>query len=323
MNILVTGGAGYVGSHVCKELARSGMTPITYDNLERGNNWAIQWGPFVEGNIQDKEKLKETFLKYEPVAIMHFAAYAYVGESTENPAIYYKNNLEGSLSLLDAAMGCGIENFIFSSSCATYGVPTTPLIGENHTQNPINPYGKSKLMVEHILQDYGKSYNLNYAILRYFNAAGADREGDIGEHHTPETHLIPLAIKAAMGNASILSIFGGDYDTPDGTCIRDYIHVTDLASAHVAALKNIIRDGSSFVLNLGTENGTSVFEILNTIKEVTGLAVPLQMQKRRAGDPPMLVASASQANSVLNWKPGHSEITNIIETAYNWELARH
>lgn len=317
--ILVTGGAGYVGSHACKALAQAGMTPVTYDNLERGNRWAVKWGPLEEGDIRDADRLNEVFQKHNPVAVMHFAAYGYVGESVQDPALYFNNNITGSLSLLDAARRFDVSRIIFSSTCATYGLPLQAEIDETHPQTPINPYGASKLMVERALQDYGQAYGLKYAILRYFNAAGADPDGEIGELHSPETHLIPLALTAAMGSEGPLMILGGDYDTDDGTCIRDFIHVRDLATAHVAALNHLLADKESISLNLGTGKGTSVKDIVSAIQDVCKLSVPTTVKPRRAGDPPVLVASAARAKSVLGWEPKHSEIREIIETAYAWE----
>lgn len=318
-SVVVTGGAGYVGSHACKALAQAGMTPIVYDNLVRGNRWAVKWGPFEEGDIQDGDRLKGVFQKYKPVAIMHFAAYAYVGESIHEPAMYYNNNLTGSLSLVNAALASGIDKIIFSSTCATYGLPHHQFINEAHPQEPINPYGASKLMVERVLRDYGEAYGLSYAILRYFNAAGADPDGEIGESHDPETHLIPLALQAAMGESGALKIFGSDYDTPDGTCVRDYIHVHDLASAHVKALERLLSAKKNIIVNLGVGHGSSVLDIVKAIENVTGLCMQTEVVERRVGDPSVLIASADLAQRILGWKPKYTDIRETIQTAYEWE----
>jgi UDP-arabinose 4-epimerase len=319
--ILVTGGAGFIGSHACKALANAGYLPISYDSLEHGHKWAVRWGPLEQGDIRDNTRVFEVLKKYQPIAVMHFAAYAYVGESVKNPGRYYQNNVAGTLSLLEAMRQANIKDIVFSSTCATYGNPTTDRLTESHPQNPINPYGRSKLMIEKILSDYADAYDFKYLILRYFNAAGADPEGETGEVHEPETHLIPLAIKAALGNGGPLCIFGGDYDTPDGTAIRDYIHVTDLASAHVLALGYLEQGrGERVEVNLGTGRGCSVRKILETVDKALGKKVPHIVSARREGDPPSLVADASKATRLLGWKPAYPDISKIIEDACNWEL---
>lgn len=316
--VLVTGGAGYIGSHACKALAQAGLRPVAYDNLVYGHKEAVRWGPFAKGDILDRRRLDEVIDLHRPAGIMHFAAYAYVGESVGNPGKYYRNNVAGSLTLLEAARDHDIDRFVFSSTCATYGVPKSTPISEDNTQQPINPYGASKLMVERMLADFQSAHGLRYATLRYFNAAGADAEGEIGEDHDPETHLIPLAIKAAMAGEPELSIFGTDYPTPDGTAVRDYIHVTDLAEAHVLAFQDLLAGGDSMALNLGTGSGHSVRQVVEMVEKVGGGNVPVRLADRRAGDPPELVADASRAVDRLGWRPVHSGLREIVETAWRW-----
>ncbi|MFW2439061.1 MAG: UDP-glucose 4-epimerase GalE [Arenicellales bacterium] len=320
MNILVTGGAGYIGSHACKALAKAGYTPIAYDNLVYGHEWAVKWGPFEQGDILDRERLDEIIKQYQPAAIMHFAAYAYVGESVDEPGKYYRNNVVGSLTLLEAMRDNDISNFIFSSTCATYGEPEQIPIPEDHKQSPINPYGYSKLMIEQMLSDFDVAHGLKSVSLRYFNAAGADPEGDIGEDHDPETHLIPLVLDAAIGKRENITIFGDDYDTEDGTCIRDYIHVTDLADAHVKALKYLEEGGKTTKFNLGNGKGFSVKEVIDTAKEVTGKEIPVEMGPRRPGDPPRLVGDAERIRKELNWHPKYDDLETIIKTAWEWHV---
>jgi len=319
-NILVTGGAGYIGSHTCKTLADAGYTPITYDNLVRGHRWAIKWGPFELGDILDRNRLDGVLRKYKPEAVIHFAAYAYVGESVKNPDMYYRNNVVGSLTLLEAMRDCGIDKIIFSSSCAAYGMPKSIPIRENHPQNPINPYGASKLMVERMLKDFGNAYGIRSIALRYFNAAGADPDGEIGEIQEPETHLIPLALGAAAGERSKITIFGADYDTPDGTCIRDYIHVMDLADAHLLALDALEHKVPTETYNLGNRQGFSVKEIIATASMVTGRKIGAVIGPRRAGDPPRLVGDSRKITKELGWKPQYNDLSTIIETAWKWML---
>lgn len=316
--VLVTGGAGYIGSHACKALAQAGYQPITFDNLSRGNRVAVKWGPLEIGDIRDRAAVLKVLKTHEPVAILHFAALAYVGESVTHPLEYYDNNLLGSLSLIQASVAAGIEALVFSSTCATYGAPRQQLIDESHPQQPINPYGQSKLCVEQILRDVGHATRLRYMNLRYFNAAGADSEAEIGEMHDPETHLIPLAIAAASGSAPGFTIYGSDYDTPDGTCVRDYIHVSDLARAHVLGLKYLLDGNDSVSLNLGTGVGFSNREVVEKIDELSGAHIRIQYGARRAGDPASLVANPARASTLLGWVPEQSDIDNIVRTAWNW-----
>lgn len=320
--VLVTGGAGYIGSHACQALQRAGFEPVACDNLVYGHPWAVQWGPLEEGDIADRAWLDEVFSRYRPVAVMHFAAYAYVGESVQDPGKYYRNNVAGTLTLLEAVRDFGIGRFIFSSTCATYGVPERVPIGEDCPQVPINPYGASKLMIERMLADFERAHGLRYVALRYFNAAGADPDGAIGEDHDPETHLIPLAIGAAQGRAPALAIFGSDYPTADGTAVRDYIHVTDLAEAHVRALEDLIGGGTSAVLNLGTGHGYSVRQVVGAIEQIGGRPVPVREAPRRAGDPPALVADPTGAIRRLKWLPRHSSLEEIVATAWRWHGGR-
>jgi UDP-arabinose 4-epimerase len=320
--VLVTGGAGYIGSHACKALARAGYTPVACDNLVYGHAWAVRWGPLEHGDISERAWLDELITRYRPAAVMHFAAYAYVGESVQDPGKYYRNNVAGTLTLLEAMRDHGIGHLIFSSTCATYGIPARVPIGEETPQVPINPYGASKLMIERMLTDFEVAHGLRSICLRYFNAAGADSAGEIGEDHDPETHLIPLAIRGAQGGGPPLSIFGTDYDTPDGTAIRDYVHVTDLAEAHVLALADLLGGGASGMLNLGTGRGYSVLEVVHAIEAVGGRPVPLRESPRRAGDPPVLVADAHRAMQRLKWQPRYSDLSTIIETAWRWHDSR-
>ncbi len=316
--VLVTGGAGYVGSHGCKALAAAGYTPVVYDNLAHGHEQAVQWGPLERGDIADRKRLDEVFERHQPVAVMHFAAFIAVGESVSDPGKYYRNNVAGALNLIEAAVAHKVGRFVFSSTAATYGLPQRVPITEDQPNSPINPYGWSKLMVEQMLFDFERAHGLNSAIMRYFNAAGASPEGEIGECHDPETHLIPLALDAAAGKGPELTVFGDDYLTPDGTCIRDYIHVGDLADAHVRALDYLAAEHRTRVFNLGVGSGVSVREILDAIERVTGRAVPHRFGPRRAGDPPVLVSDASRARSELAWTPAMSDINTIIATAWAW-----
>ena len=317
-NLLVTGGAGYIGAHACKALARAGYNPITYDSLVHGHEQAVRWGPFEAGDLLDRDRLDQVFERHRPAAVMHFAAFAYVGESVSQPGKYYRNNVCGTLNLLEAMRDHGVDRIVFSSTCATYGIPETSPIDEAAPQQPINPYGMSKLMVEQMLRDFETAHRIRWAVLRYFNAAGADPDGEIGELHDPETHLIPLALDAAAGRGDPLTVFGADYDTPDGTCVRDYIHVTDLASAHVLALEALQRGGASRVYNLGNGNGFSVREVIAAVEKVTGLEVPHRIGPRRAGDPAALVSKAVRAREELGWKPQLDDLEAIIGTAWAW-----
>lgn len=320
--VLVTGGAGYVGSHACKALAAAGYRPVVYDSLEHGHRWAVKWGPLEVGDLLDRDALRQAIARHKPAAVMHFAAYIFVGESVSMPGRYYRNNVMGTLNLLEAMREAGIGTFVFSSTCAIYGMPVTPLLGEDHPQAPINPYGASKQMVERILADYRAAYGLRYAALRYFNAAGADPDGETGEAHDPETHLIPLALRAARGTGNPLTIFGDDYDTDDGTCIRDYIHVCDLADAHIRALGRLLAHDEALALNLGTGTGVSVRELVAAVEKVTGRAVPHSYGPRRAGDATVLVAANAKAKAMLDWEPQQSDIDTIVRTADAWETGR-
>ena len=317
-SILVTGGAGYVGSHACKALAAAGYTPVVFDNFENGHDWAVRWGPGVVGDLADTVLLARTIAEHDVVAVLHFAAHAYVGESMVDPGKYYRNNVAGTISLLDAMKSAGVEKLVFSSSCATYGVPEAVPISECTPQRPVNPYGESKLCVERMLDWHGRAGTLRWIALRYFNAAGADPAGDIGEVHDPETHLLPLVIQAALGKRDAIRVFGTDYPTPDGTCVRDYIHVSDLARAHTAALDYLLRGGESAAFNLGTGRGYSVREVIEAVRRVSRRPVPVEEAPRREGDPPVLVADASKARSVLGWHPQFDTLDAIVKTAYNW-----
>ena len=316
--ILVTGGAGYIGSHSCKALAQAGYTPISYDNLVYGHHWAVRWGPLEVGDINDRARLDAVMNHYQPAAVMHFAAFAYVGESVQDPGKYYRNNVAGTLTLLEAMRDYGLDKMIFSSTCATYGVPQSIPIPEDHPQQPINPYGASKLMIERMLADFDMAHGLRVIALRYFNAAGADPEGEIGEAHDPETHLIPLVLDAAAGRRPALTVFGDDYATPDGTCIRDYIHVTDLADAHVWALKVLEQGSNSRAYNLGNGAGFSVREVISAAEAITGRPVPVNIGPRRPGDPPRLVGDAARARNELGWSPRYAGLDDILQTAWAW-----
>jgi UDP-arabinose 4-epimerase len=315
--VLVTGGAGYIGSHTCKALARAGFTPVTYDNLAHGHTWAVRWGPLVRGDLADRDLLADTLARYSIDAVIHFAAFAYVGASMNAPGEYFRNNVANTMTLLEAMQQTEVDTIVFSSTCATYGIPGKVPIDEDEPQKPINPYGESKLFVERMLRWWESAHGLRWTALRYFNAAGADPDGEIGEHHDPETHLVPLAVEAAMGSRGPLEIFGSDYETHDGTAVRDYIHVSDLAAAHVAALKRLHAGGSSLALNLGTGIGHSVRDVVAMV-EVFGGRVPVRMAARRAGDPPQLVAAAHRARDVLDWEPRHSSLDEIVATAWRW-----
>ena len=321
--VLVTGGAGYIGSHACKALAGAGYTPVTYDNLSRGHRHAVRWGPLIEGDIADRNSVVAALQAHRISAVMHFAAFAYVGESTSDPALYYRNNVAGTLALLDAMREVGLTHIVFSSTCATYGLPEAVPIRETMAQLPVSPYGETKLVIERVLKWYGAGYGLRSVALRYFNAAGADRGGEIGEEHEPETHLIPLVLRAALGSGPPVSIFGTDYPTPDGSAIRDYIHVDDLAAAHVRALEYLAAGGESVAVNLATGNGYSVREIIAAVERAVGHAVPRSEGPRRAGDPPALIADPSLAASVLGWRAQCSDLDTIIGTALAWEKRQH
>lgn len=320
MRILVTGGAGYIGSHAVNIFLKRGHDVTVYDNLSMGHRAAVPAERLIVGDLAETHRLDQALVEQRIEAVVHFAAFAFVGESVTHPAKYYQNNLVNTLGLLDALRRHGIKRFVFSSTCATYGVPQTVPITEDEPQRPINPYGHSKLAVEHALADYAAAYGWGFAALRYFNAAGASPDGGIGEDHDPETHLIPLVLQAAMGQRPAIQVFGADYPTPDGTCVRDYIHVDDLAEAHLLALEKL-RPGVGLKLNLGTGRGYSVREVIRVAEEVTGKKVPVQEAPRRPGDPPVLVAAAERARHDLGWQPRYPELRPIVETAWNWHRA--
>lgn len=322
MRILVTGGAGYIGSHAVCQLKKSGYEVVVLDNLIYGHSELAQGSELIIGDLLDTELLRDVFLRKRIDAVMHFAAYAYVGESVQAPSKYYRNNVCATLNLLDAMREAKVKKIIFSSTCATYGEPREIPITESHPQHPINPYGASKLMVERILSDYHTAYGLDYIALRYFNASGADVSGTIGEDHTPETHLIPLVLDVALGRRSHITIYGTDYETPDGTCIRDYIHVTDLADAHVLGLKHLEGGGKCDVFNLGNGNGFSVREVIDTARRITGKSIAVVTGERRAGDPAKLIGSAEKAKQILNWQPRYPTLEQIISTAWRWHQKR-
>jgi len=303
MKILVTGGAGYIGSHVCKELAESGYTPIVYDNLSSGHKEFVKWGKLIEGDILDGTKLYQALKNENIEAVIHLASFIEVGESVTNPAKYYRNNVLGTLTLLEAMRDTKVKNIVFSSSAAIYGIPETSPIKENFPKNPISPYGDSKYFCELMLERFYTTYGINSASLRYFNAAGADKGGEIGEDHSPETHLIPLVLDVALGKREFIQMFGDDYPTPDGSCIRDYIHVSDLAIAHVLALEKIIATKSSFAVNLGTGKGASVMEVIEAARKITSNSIPVKIENRRAGDPAILMSDNSLATAMLGWQP--------------------
>jgi UDP-arabinose 4-epimerase len=317
LNILVTGGAGFIGSHVCKVLARRKLVPVVYDNLSRGHRSAVKWGPLEVGEIADAQRLREVLDKYQPAAVMHFAAYINVGESVQKPVLYYYNNVAATASLLQTLIDHKPIPFVFSSTAAVYGMPEKVPIPEDHPLRPINPYGWSKLFVEMMLADAGLAHKLPWIALRYFNAAGSDPDGEIGEQHDPETHLIPLVIKAALGKTAI-QVFGTDYATTDGTCIRDYIHVMDIADAHVRALDHLLAGGESCALNLANAQGFSVKEVISAAERVCGRQIKVQTTARRPGDPAVLIGAADRAHSLLGWKPARSDLGLQIADAWNW-----
>jgi UDP-arabinose 4-epimerase len=318
--ILVTGGAGYVGSHCCKAFARAGWKVVVFDNLFRGWRDMVKWGPLIEGNILDRSALDAAFAEVKPDVVAHFAALTYVGESVQDPGLYYRNNSFGAFNLLEAMRAAGVNKLIFSSTAATYGVPHQTPMPEDHPQLPINPYGWSKLFVERMMADYAAAYDLRYAALRYFNAAGADAEGEVGERHEPETHVIPLAARGALRDDYEFTIFGDDFETRDGTCVRDYIHVSDLGRAHAAAADYLLGGGAAMAFNLGTGHGTTVKEIADAIEAVSGRPLPRRIGPRRAGDPAVLVASNARAKAVLGWAPQQSSIDEIVQSAWAWAM---
>lgn len=316
--VLVTGGAGFIGSHTCKALAARGLLPVTLDNLSTGHADAVRFGPLVRADVRDAGAVAAALREHGCAAVIHFAASAYVGESVRDPGAYYDNNLGGMIGLLKGCSAAGVGRIVFSSSCATYGIPETLPIREDAPQRPINPYGRTKLYGEEMLRDHAAAHGLRFAALRYFNAAGADPDGTLGERHAPETHLIPLALAAASGWGGPLHVFGTDYPTPDGTCIRDYIHVVDLARAHVLALDHLLSGGESLSLNLGTGRGLSIREILAGIEALCGHPVPVVWADRRPGDPPALVADATFAHARLGFLPEHSDLQSILTHAAPW-----
>ncbi|MBF0410201.1 MAG: UDP-glucose 4-epimerase GalE [Candidatus Riflebacteria bacterium] len=318
--VLITGGAGYIGSHACKLLKSRGYKPVVYDNLIYGHREFAKWGPLVEGHLEDRDKLNETIEKYRPSAVMHFAAYCYVGESVTDPGKYYRNNVAGSLTLLETMRDYKINRLVFSSTCATYGVPQVVPIPESHSQNPINPYGWSKFMMEKMMSDFSHAHGLSFIALRYFNAAGCDPDGETGELHNPETHLIPLVLDAGLGRIKHITVFGTDYDTPDGTCIRDYIHVSDLSDAHLLALGKLEKNPVSDAFNLGNGTGYSVKEVIQTAEKVMGKKIPVVYGERRAGDPPRLVGDSRKAREILGWNPRYPELEVIVRHAYQHRL---
>ncbi|MCG7626215.1 UDP-glucose 4-epimerase GalE [Epibacterium sp. MM17-32] len=313
--ILVTGGAGFIGSHACKALAAAGYLPVALDNLRTGHRRAVKWGPLEVADIRDRRALRDVLRRYRVRLVMHFAAAAYVGESMQKPGFYYDNNVCGTVALLAAMQDCGVGQIVFSSSCATYGIPTRQPIREDQPQAPINPYGRSKLICEQIIRDTAAATGLRFAMLRYFNACGADPEGELHERHDPETHLIPLALMAAAGTGPGLKVFGTDYDTPDGTCVRDYIHVSDLADAHVAAMRWLLEGRQDLTVNLGTGHGHSILDILSAIERLSGRKPRWQAAPRRAGDPPVLVADPGLARARLGFVAQHSTLPTILRDA--------
>jgi UDP-arabinose 4-epimerase len=316
--VLVTGGAGYIGSHVCKALAAAGYRPVTYDNLSEGHHWAVRWGPLERGNLAHTARLENAIRRHRPVAVIHLAGVIAAGESVSDPAKYYDINVAGTLSLLSVMRQQGIDRIVFSSSAAVYGEPRATPITEDHPLLPINPYGAGKLACERILHDFAGGYGMRSVSLRYFNAAGADPEGGIGEAHRVETHLIPLVLEAALGQRPAVSVFGTDYPTRDGTCMRDYVHVADLADAHVLAMDYLSGQAGAHVFNLGSGTGATVAEVVEAARAVTGRPIPVQMRVRRPGDPAALVADASRAKQVLRWMPRHPTLNAQVASAWKW-----
>ncbi len=321
--ILVTGGAGYIGSHTCKALAQQGYLPVVYDNLSRGHRWAVQWGPLEEGDIHDLPRLGEVMEKYQPFAVLHFAGFGYVGESMEDPALYYHNNVVGTLALLGAMRKVGLGRIVFSSSCATFGATQADNFNETDQQRPVSTYGFSKLIVEHTLKDYHRAYGLSAVILRYFNAGGADPDGELGEEHDPEPHVLPSLLLTAAGRRPKFEILGNDHDTPDGTCVRDFIHVSDLAAAHVLAVKKLEREVGCFDYNLGNGNGFSILELVNAAQKVTGVNFAVEVVARRLGDPARAVGDATKARFELGWEPKYPSLDGMLESAWRWMKTEH
>mgnify|MGYP006236171991 CR=1 FL=1 len=320
--VLVTGGAGYVGSHACKALSQAGYLPVVFDDLRLGNRWAVKWGPFVEASLRDLDALTHTMTEHNIAAVMHFAAYSDVGESMLSPSRYFSNNVAMSQNVLDAMVTCGVSQFVISSTCAVYGQPDQVPIREDAAIAPINPYGASKVMLENMAHWYGRAHGIETTALRYFNAAGADKDGEIGEYHVPETHLIPIVVEAALGIRPFIQVNGTDYDTPDGTAIRDYIHVSDLATAHVAALEHRRKESGLTAYNLGTGRGVSIGEVIAAVGEAAGKAPTVRHGPRRAGDAAVLVADNELVRQALQWQPHQSDIKTIAETAVHWHRDR-
>ncbi len=316
--VLVAGGAGFIGSHVCKALARAGYLPVAYDNLSNGHADAVRWGPLEVGDLSDVAALGHAFATWRPVAVMHFAAFIEVAESVRDPARFYANNVGGTLALAAAMQAAGVGALVFSSTAAVYGDPVRLPMAEDHPLAPINPYGRGKLMAEQMLADLAAARGLRHVVLRYFNAAGADPDGDLGERHEPESHLIPLAVQAALGLRPELAVFGDDYPTPDGTCVRDYVHVSDLATAHVAALRRLLAGGDGLTANVGTGQGHSVRQVIDTVATVTGRPVPHRIAPRRPSDPPELVADAGLLRRELGWRPARPALADQVGDAWRW-----
>lgn len=316
--ILVIGGAGYIGSNACKGIRESGREPIVFDNLSSGHRHAVKWGNLIEGDIRNEREIRAALETVRPDAVMHFAANIEVGQGEQEPGLFYENNVAGTLNVLRAMLDLELQNFIFSSTCAIYGDPEALPLVEDMPKRPVSVYGRSKLMVETILKDMSRAKGLRYAALRYFNAAGAALDGDVGEEHDPETHLIPNALKAAAGLGQGMKLFGDDYPTPDGTCVRDYVHVADLVSAHILAAEHIDQTGESLQLNLGTGNGFTVKQVLDAVERAVGKPVPVEISPRRPGDAIALFADTSKSKSVLGWEPKHSDMDTIVSSAWNF-----
>jgi len=317
-NILVTGGAGFIGSHTCKALSRAGYLPVTFDNLSRGHAWAVRWGPLERGNIADAERLGEVIRRYRPEAVIHFAGYGYVGESMESPDLYYGNNVIQTGLMLETLRHCGVRSMVFSSSCATYGGVHAHAIDESMEQKPLSTYGFSKLVVEHMLNDYGRAFGFRSLALRYFNAVGADPDGELGESHDPEPHFLPRVLRVAAGREPLISLYGNDYPTVDGTCVRDYVHVHDLALGHVLAVQGVLDGGLTGAINLGTGHGSSLMEIIQVARRVTGCDIATEIRPRREGDPAYAVADARRAALVLGWTPVYTDMDEIIAHSWRW-----
>ncbi|WP_298294765.1 UDP-glucose 4-epimerase GalE [uncultured Litoreibacter sp.] len=321
--VLVTGGAGYIGSHACKVLAKAGFLPVTFDNLDTGWEQAVKFGPFEKGDLQDRSRLDTVFAKHQPVAVMHFAALSQVGESMDNPGLYWRNNVLGSLNLVEAAIAAGCRKFVFSSTCATYGEQDGVALTEDSPQAPLNAYGASKRAIEDILDNFSASHGLEHVTFRYFNVAGADPEGEVGEFHQPETHLIPLVMDAIDGKRDALTVYGTDYDTPDGTCIRDYVHVMDLVDAHILGLNWLLEGKGNAVFNLGTGTGFSVREVIDSSRTITNKSVPVVEGARRAGDATKLVSGSAAARDLLGWDPKRSTMEAMVSDAWRWHQNGH